>query len=287
MHNVNSEKITFRNLILAVLSGVVAAFNLKVFVNAGNLTPGGISGMAILIERLSGRYLPITLQYGLLYMLLNIPGIIVIYKTLGKRFTLISLIDVVLTSALVGVFPKMDITDDLLLIAVFGGLLTGISDALILEAGGCGGGTHFWAIYFSRKYQKSMWNAVLVLNALLLTLSGMFFNWESALYSIIFQFVCTQVVDRYDNRYRRSTFIIITEKPEEIIQSVFDVLHHSVTKFEGKGSYTHETKTVLYTVCGKYEEDILTRTIMEIDPKAFVNIMDSHKVVGNFRQKPF
>ena len=243
--------------------------------------------MAILIERLSGRFLPFKLGYGLLYLLLNIPGVIVIYKTLGKRFTILSRIDIILTSTLVNVFPNMDITDDLLLIAVFGGLLTGISDALVLESGGCGGGTHFWAIYFSRKYQKSMWNAVLVLNAILLSLSGMVFNWEAALYSIIFQFVCTQVIDRYDNRYRRSTFIIITEKPEEITQSVFDVLHHSVTRFEGKGSYTHETKTVLYTVCGKYEEDILTRTIMEIDSKAFVNIMDSHKVVGNFRQKPF
>ncbi|MBE6115618.1 MAG: YitT family protein [Erysipelotrichaceae bacterium] len=287
MDNTNSKKISLRNIILAVLSGIVAAFNLKVFVNAGNLTPGGISGMAILIERLSGRFLPFKLGYGLLYMLLNIPGVIVIYKTLGKRFTILSRIDIILTSTLVNVFPNMDITDDMLLIAVFGGLLTGISDALVLESGGCGGGTHFWAIYFSRKYQKSMWNAVLVLNAILLSLSGMVFNWEAALYSIIFQFVCTQVVDRYDNRYRRSTFIIITEKPEEITQSVFDVLHHSVTRFEGKGSYTHETKTVLYTVCGKYEEDILTRTIMEIDPKAFVNIMDSHKVVGNFRQKPF
>lgn len=287
MDNTNSEKISLRNIILAVLSGIVAAFNLKVFVNAGNLTPGGISGMAILIERLSGRFLPFKLGYGLLYLLLNIPGVIVIYKTLGKRFTILSRIDIILTSTLVNVFPNMDITDDMLLIAVFGGLLTGISDALVLESGGCGGGTHFWAIYFSRKYQKSMWNAVLVLNAILLSLSGMVFNWEAALYSIIFQFVCTQVIDRYDNRYRRSTFIIITEKPEEITQSVFDVLHHSVTRFEGKGSYTHETKTVLYTVCGKYEEDILTRTIMEIDPKAFVNIMDSHKVVGNFRQKPF
>ena len=283
----NSEKISVRSLILAVLSGVVAAFNLKVFVEAGNLTPGGLSGTAILLERLSEKYLPFKLEYGILYLLLNIPGVIVIYKTLGKRFTLLSRIDIFLTSTLVGLIPSMDITDDLLLISIFGGLLTGVSDALVLEAGGCGGGTHFWAIYFSRKYQKSMWNTVLMLNAILLTLSGLLFNWETALYSIIFQFVCTQVVDRYDNRYRRSTFIIITEKSDEITKAVFDLLQHSVTKFEGKGSYTHETKEVLYTVCGKYEEDILTNVIMDIDPKAFVNIMDSHKVVGNFRQKPF
>ena len=231
MDNANSEKISIRSLILAVLSGVVAAFNLKVFVEAGNLTPGGLSGMAILLEHLSEKYLPFRLEYGILYLLLNIPGVIVIYRTLGKRFTLLSRIDIILTSTLVSVIPSMDITDDLLLISIFGGLLTGISDTLVLEAGGCGGGTHFWAIYFSRKYQKSMWNAVLMLNAVLLTLSGLLFNWEAALYSIIFQFVCTQVIDRYDNRYRRSTFIIITEKPDEITKAVFDLLQHSVTRF--------------------------------------------------------
>ena len=269
------------------MSGLVAAFNLRVFVRAGGLTPAGFSGAAVLLERLSGQYLPFKLSYTVLYILFNIPGTIVIYKTLGKRFTLLSRIDIFLTSTLVNFIPSFEITDDLLLIAVFGGLLNGLSDCLVLESGGCGGGTHFWAIYLSRKYQKSMWNVIMVINTLLLVLSGLLFNWEAALYSIIFQYVATQVIDHYDNRFRRTTFIIITDKPDEITKAVFAALGHSVTKFTGEGTYTHETREVLYTVCGKYEENQLTELIMKIDPKAFVNIMDTHRVVGNFRQKPY
>ena len=283
----NNDKITLRSVALAVLSGLVAALNLKIFVRAGGLTPAGFSGTAVLLERISEQYLPFRLSYTVLYILMNIPGTIVIYKTLGKRFTLLSRIDIFLTSTLVNFIPSMEITDDLLLISVFGGLLNGLSDCLVLESGGCGGGTHFWAIYLSRKYQKSMWNVIMVLNAILLVLSGMFFNWETALYSIIFQFVATQVIDRYDNRFRRTTFIIITDKSDEITKAVFSTLGHSVTKFTGEGTYTHETREVLYTVCGKYEENQLTELIMKIDPKAFVNIMDTHRVVGNFRQKPY
>ena len=283
----NNDKITLRSVALAVLSGLVASLNLKIFVRAGGLTPAGFSGTAVLLERISEQYLPFRLSYTVLYILMNIPGTIVIYKTLGKRFTLLSRIDIFLTSTLVNFIPSMEITDDLLLISVFGGLLNGLSDCLVLESGGCGGGTHFWAIYLSRKYQKSMWNVIMVLNAILLVLSGMFFNWETALYSIIFQFVATQVIDRYDNRFRRTTFIIITDKADEITKAVFSTLGHSVTKFTGEGTYTHETREVLYTVCGKYEENQLTELIMKIDPKAFVNIMDTHRVVGNFRQKPY
>ena len=283
----NNDKITLRSLLLAVLSGLVAAFNLRVFVRAGGLTPAGFSGAAVLLERLSGQYLPFKLSYTVLYILFNIPGTIVIYKTLGKRFTLLSRIDIFLTSTLVNFIPSFEITDDLLLIAVFGGLLNGLSDCLVLESGGCGGGTHFWAIYLSRKYQKSMWNVIMVINTLLLVLSGLLFNWEAALYSIIFQYVATQVIDHYDNRFRRTTFIIITDKPDEITKAIFAALGHSVTKFTGEGTYTHETREVLYTVCGKYEENQLTELIMKIDPKAFVNIMDTHRVVGNFRQKPY
>ena len=82
-------------------------------------------------------------------------------------------------------------------------------------------------------------------------------------------------------------YTMATIAGDEITEAVFRLLGHSVTRFTGEGSYSHEVKEVLYTVCGKYEEKHLTDAIMEIDPKAFVNIMDTHRVVGNFKQKPY
>ena len=119
----SNDKLTVRSLLLAVLSGLLAAFNLKVFVHAGNLTPAGFSGTAVVLERLSETYLPFKLSYGVLYLLLNIPGTVVILKTLGKRFTILSRIDIFLTATLVSFIPALDITNDLLLISIFGGVL--------------------------------------------------------------------------------------------------------------------------------------------------------------------
>ena len=275
------------DVLLAVAAALVAALNLNSFVHFGNLVPGGFSGLSVLLVRVFGEFYNVKLSYGVLYLLLNIPCVILVWKHVGKKFTIISLIDVVLTSLFTNLIPYFELTDDMLLISIFGGIVGGISAVLVLTAGGTGGGTDFIAIYFSKIRQKSMWNTILGFNVILLLTSGMLFGWEISLYSIIYQFVQTQVLDLYDKRYKRSCFVIITEKPAEISQAVFSELNHSVTEFTGIGNFTHSPRNVLYTVVGKYEEQQLINLILKIDPKAFVNIMDSERVIGNFIQKPF
>ena len=272
------------SILLACLAALVAAININVFISTSGLVPGGFSGLSILLVRLAERYLSVNLQYSILYLFFNIPCFLLIMRYTSKKFLVVSLIDIILTSLLVTVIPVVTITDDILLAAVFGGIIGGTSSVLVLMAGGCGGGTDFIAIFFARKKKKSMWNHILVFNACLLTISGLFFGWESALYSIIFQYVATQVLDLFDKRYKRSCFIIITDKPQEIKDAVYNQLNHTVTEFTGIGGYSNETKNVLYTVVGKYEEKHLVDTIMAIDPHAFVNIMDSERVVGNFNE---
>ncbi len=283
----NAVMMILRDILLSLAAAFVAAVNLNMFVHIGNLVPGGFSGLSVLLVRVFGDFYNIRLNYSVLYLLFNIPGLLLVFRHVGKKFTLISLIDVVFTSLLVQVLPYFEVTEDMLLISVFGGIMGGISALLVLTAGGSGGGTDFIAIYFSKIRQKSMWNTILGFNVILLLTSGILFGWDIALYSIIYQFVQTQVLDLYDKRYKRSCFIIITDKPQEIAEAVFKEFNHSVTEFEGIGSYTHHSRNVLYTVVGKYEEQQLINIIARIDPKAFVNIMDSERVVGNFVQKPF
>ncbi len=274
-------------IILAFLAGLIAAININSFVAAGALVPGGFSGLSLLIVRLADSAFNIKLNYSLIYILFNIPCTILVFNTVGRKFTYVSLVDVIATSLFVQLIPTIYVTDDILLISVFGGILGGISGALMLLADGCGGGTDFVAIYYAKKKQKSMWNTIFAFNAAMLIITGVMFGWEISLYSIIYQFVTTQVLDIYDSRYKRSCFIIVTENPEAIKEAVFRKYNHSVTQFTGVGSYSHENKNVLYTVIGKYEEQDFINLIMKVDPKAFVNIMNSERVIGNFNQKPF
>ncbi len=283
----NIDKKLIRNLFLAVLSAVIAAMNLNSFVHFGNITPGGFSGMAILLVRTFEKYFNINLSYSILYVLFNIPAVILVVKYVGKQFTLVSLVGVILVSFFVEIFPYFQITEDMLLNAFTGGVISGISSALILMGDGCAGGLDFISIYFAKRFKKSFWNESLIVNATLLLLSGLLFGWEASLYSIVFQFAGTQVVKAADNRFKRNAFIIITDKVDEICHDIHTKLNHSATILDGVGYASQKNKKVIYTICGHYETNMLLDIIQQHDPKAFINISDSQRVVGFFNEKPF
>lgn len=276
-----------KDIIISLLAAFIAAININTFINDGNIVPSGFSGIALLITRLADKYSFFCPSYSVLYIALNIPAVILVMKTVGKKFTIISLIDVVFTSIFVGILPKFHITNDFLLAAVFGGIINGFSNSLVLAADGSGGGIDFITIYAAKKYKKSFWNEAMLINATIIAIAALAFGLEAALYSIIYQFVCTQVINFADSRYKRSSLIIISEKSEEICNAVYRDFHHTVTIWQGVGGYTSSNRRVLYTVCGQYETNALVTKILSIDPKAFVNVTQSQKVIGNFHEKPF
>ncbi len=283
----NNKFILIKDIFLTVLAAFIMAFNLNSFVHDGNITPCGFSGLAVLITRIGAKFNFKTPSYSILYLLFNLPATILVIKTVGKRFTFISLIDVVLTSVFVKILPNINITDDLLLAAVFGGILNGLSNSLVLIGEGCGGGLDFISIYAAKKFKKSFWNEAMFLNALMICIAGILFGWETALYSIIFQFVNTQVLNYTDNRFKRTCLVIITQKTNEVCQAIYKDFHHTVTIMDGIGGFTQEPRKVLYTVCGQYETNNLIEKILSLDPKAFINITHSQRVIGNFHEKPF
>ncbi len=281
------DKRLIKNLFLAVLSAIVAAINLNSFVHFGSITPGGFSGMVVLLVRVFDKYFNIELSYSILYFLINLPAVILVVKYVGKQFTLVSLLGVVLVSVFVGIFPYFQITEDLLLNAFAGGVISGISSSLVLMADGCSGGMDFIAIYFAKRFKKSFWNESLIVNATLLLISGLLFGWEASLYSIVFQFTGTQVIKATDNRFKRNAFIIITDCVDEICHDIHTKLNHSATILEGVGYASQKNKKVIYTICGQYETNMLLDIVQHYDPQAFINISDSQRVVGFFNEKPF
>lgn len=274
------------SLACVVAASFLVAVNLNTFVEQGGLVPGGFNGITKLIQRVAAAFFGIQLPFSVVNFLLNAFPAVISYKYVGKKFTIFSCIMIFLTGFFVDVLPVYHVTGDLLLIAVFGGILNGFAISIALNGGSSSGGTDFIAMFLSGRYNIATWNYVLALNVVVIIISGILFGFEKALYSIIFQFCHTQVLNVQYKRYQRKTILIITKHPKTLARELMALTNHGVTRLEGVGCYSEETKHMLYTVIGKQDVKTVRKFIHEIDPKAFINIMDSEELEGNFYIKP-
>lgn len=269
----------------AILAATIFAVNIKTFVRAGGLYPGGFSGLTLLLQNIFETFLGLAVPYTLINLLLNLIPVFIGLKFIGVKFTVSSCCVIVLSSVLTDVIPSQPITYDTLLISIFGGLINGLAVSLCLIGNTSSGGTDFIAIYFSEKNGRDIWNYILCVNAGILLVAGLLFGWERALYSIIFQFTSTQVVQMLHQRYKKHTLFIITRNPDTVYQEISQLTNHSATQFEGTGCYTDEKTSMLYSVVSTEEAKLLVKKVKEVDPTAFVNIIKTDYINGRFYQK--
>ena len=268
---------------LAVTFGAVLfAINLRTFIPAGGLYPSGFSGIAILIQRVCAKFFALDIPFTALYIPINLIPIYIGFKYIGKRFTLYSLYVITLTSILTDTIPKFVITDDMLLISVFGGILNGLAVVVTLLAGASGGGMDFISIFMSERKGKDAWNLILLTNSVILLTAGFLFGFEKALYSIIFQYCNTQIIKFFYKRYQKHTLLIITDKTQEIYEQIRIVTHHDATLFVGTGCYEGAERKMLYSVVSSDQVSTVINIIKEIDPKAFINSLKTEELSGRF-----
>ena len=268
---------------LAVTFGAVLfAINLRTFIPAGGLYPSGFSGIAILIQRVCAKFFALDIPFTALYIPINLIPIYIGFKYIGKRFTLYSLYVISLTSILTDTIPKFVITDDMLLISVFGGILNGLAVVVTLLAGASGGGMDFISIFMSERKGKDAWNLILLTNSVILLTAGFLFGFEKALYSIIFQYCNTQIIKFFYKRYQKHTLLIITDKTQEIYEQIRIVTHHDATLFVGTGCYEGTERKMLYSVVSSDQVSTVINIIKEIDPKAFINSLKTEELSGRF-----
>ncbi len=275
-----------KRLFLVIAASVIMAVNINSFVDAGGLVPGGFTGLALLIQRIAAQFWDLALPFSLINFLLNIVPAIVSYKFIGKRFTAYSCLVIVLTSILTDMIPGIEITNDVLLICVFGGLIQGFAVILCLLARATSGGTDFIAVALSEKLHVDAWNYILIGNALMLVAAGFLFGWDKALYSIIFQFASTQVVKIGNPRYKRITLFIISEKAEDIYEDIRKLTNHSATLFRGVGLYNEKERSMVYSVVSGDDIKKIVKEVKRTDPHAFINVLKTEQVSGNFYQRP-
>ncbi len=290
MHTFNAKN-TWQDTLIRVLviavSSFIVALNLKSFVQAGDMFPGGFTGMTRLIQRIVLDNFGVELPFAPINLALNAVPAGISFVMVGKRFTLYSCLSIALTSIFTDLVPSIAITEDTLLICIFGGLINGFAISLCLYVRATSGGTDFIAIALSERKNIDAWNYILCGNVVMLMIAGLLFGWDKALYSILFQYASTQMIRMMDPDGRRSTLLIVAEKDHvEEICALIRQTHHSATLMDGVGMYNGTPCTMIYSVVEDSLVRSLSHQVRQIDPKAFVNVLRTEKVVGKFYRRP-
>lgn len=282
----NARLDDLRRTAMIVAASVIMAVNLKTFVRAGDLIPGGFNGLTRLLQQVSMMLWGVEPPFSVINFLLNAVPVVISFKFIGKKFTGYSCLMVVLSGIITDMIPSYALTQDPLLVAVFGGLFNAVAISICLLANATSGGTDFIAIFFSEKYNIDTFNYVFGFNVVIIVIAGALFGWEEALYSIIFQFTSTQVLHALYQRYQKQTLLIITEKPDEIYESIKELTNHDATLFKGIGCYQKKECKMLYSVVGRDEARKVISHARQMDPKAFVNVIRTESLSGRFYQRP-
>ena len=281
------QKEIFVRVAMITLSSLIVAVNFKSFVAAGDLFPGGFTGITRLIQRCALEFAGVELPFAPINLAFNAVPAAVSFKLVGKRFTLYSCLSIVLTSLFTDLVPAFAITEDTLLICIFGGIINGFALSLCLSVRVTSGGTDFIAIALSERKNVDAWSYIFCGNVVLLMIAGYLFGWDKALYSILFQYACTQVIKMLDPDGRRATLLIVTgrESAGGVCAQIQDT-NHTATLMEGVGLYNGEPCVMIYSVVADSEVRTLARKIRHSDPKAFVNVLRTQRVVCKFYRRP-
>ncbi|MCR5791190.1 MAG: YitT family protein [Lachnospiraceae bacterium] len=269
-----------------IAASFIFALNIKTFVHTAGLLPGGATGLTLLLQEIAARYFQIELPYTLINLIINAIPIYIGFRYIGRRFTLLSCLVIVLTGVLTDILPSFALTQDILLISIFGGIINGLAISICLLMDATSGGTDFLSIYLSEKRGVDSFHVALYINIAILTTGGLLFGWDKALYSIIFQYTSTATIHVLYRKYQQATLFIVTTRPKEVCRSIAVVSNHGATVLEGEGSYEHCERNVVYSVVSSAESSRVVSAVKEADPKAFVNVLRTERVIGRFYRRP-
>lgn len=277
------------NFIMLTISGAINAFGVTMFLTPVNLYDSGISGTSVLLSQIT----PLSLSVFLL--ILNIPLFLFGLKKQGKAFTVYSVYAVAVYS--IGAWLIQDVLpvdvslvsplagSDLLLCALFGGMISGTGSGLTIRYGGAIDGIEVMAVIFAKGLNLSVGTFVMIYNVALYILCGFVIqDWILPLYSIVTYMAASKTVDFIVEGLDRSkSVMIITEMPDEISTALMEIFESGTTKIAAKGGYSNADKTVIYFVVNHFQIARMRNIVHEIDPRAYMTISE---VADVFRYIP-
>jgi len=273
-----------KRIAVVAIGSLLGAICLNFFLIHANIYSSGLTGAAQLLSSISKDFLGISISTGMLVLILNIPVAVLGWFKVGKGFTIYSSISVGFLTLFLEVLPTLTLSHDIILNAVFGGVISGIGIGITLKAGASTGGMDIIAMVLSRMNDKPLGTYFLLLNGLIIAAAGLLYKPENALYTLVTLYVSTRVIDAIHTRHEKVTAMIITRKAAELQKAIHEKMVRGMTILPAKGAYTNEDKNMLYLVITRYELYDLERIIHEVDPDAFTNVVQTAGIFGFFRK---
>ena len=268
-------------LFFITIGAVVAAFALDEFLVPFTILDGGVVGVSMIISQLTG------IKLGLLTIILNIPFMILGYRRLGYVFLIKAVYAMTVFSLFLGLFENTKaVTQQDILVVVFGGLLLGIGVGLILRYGGCLDGTEIVAMLLEQRTKMSVGQIVLFFNIVIYGVAGALFGADRALYSLLTYFITSKIIDIVENGMEQAKAVmIITDHGSDIAERIYSQLGRTCTRMEGTGLVSNGRKTVLYCVITRVEVSSIRKIVSDGDVSAFVTISDVSEIIGEHIKK--
>jgi uncharacterized membrane-anchored protein YitT (DUF2179 family) len=265
-----------------VLGAVLVAFALETFLINNSIVDGGITGISIMTSYLT------RVPIGIYLFVLNLPFLVIGYRTIGKTFALSTLLGVVVLSVTTALLHNWEpFTNETFLAAVFGGIMLGVGTGIVIRAGGSLDGSEIIAILVSKKTPFSVGEIVMFINFFILGSAGFVYSLDRALFSLVAYYIAFKAIDLILEGLDESKSVwIISENYREIGSTIVDRLGRGVTYLHGEGGFSGEEKNVIFCVVTRLEEAKLKSIVTELDPDAFLAVGNIHDVKGGrFKKK--
>lgn len=274
------KEIKCKNILMLTIAGIINAIGVTIFISPVDLYDSGISGTSILLSQQT------EITMSVFIVLLNIPIFIYGTKKQGKLFTIYAIYTVIIYSIgawLINDVLPIDVTvaspiakQDLLLCAVFGGMISGLGSGLAIRYGGAMDGIEVMAVIFAKKIGVSVGTFVMTYNALLYIVCGLLMqDWILPLYSIVTYYAGLKTIDFIvEGLDRAKSAMIITEHPTEICEALAYHFESGSTRINAIGGYSNREKTMIYFIVNRFQVTKMKNIVHEIDPQAFITISE-------------
>ncbi|MFU0801058.1 MAG: YitT family protein [Xylanivirga thermophila] len=263
-------------ILYIILGSFIHAVAINAFYMPHNLLSGGVTGVAMLLEYKYG------IPTGITSILLNIPLFIAGYKYVSRRFTYFSILGTVSSSIFLLITQGwiVDIQDTMVS-CLIGGLLSGIGIGLVIKNRGSLGGTDILSVIVNKYFSFSIGTTTMAINAIILTLAAMQFGIERAAYTLVALYVCNKALDNIQEGFNhKKSIIIISDNADEVAKAIFKKIKRGITFLNGEGGYTGKQKKIIYIVLRTTELSRVRDTVRQVDPAAFITIVDAREVEG-------
>lgn len=267
----------------AFIYAILVSIAMNFFWTPGHIYASGITGLSQLIVTIFQKFLHVNLSIALILFIINIPMFWLSWKTIGHRFTWFTILSVGLASIMIHLLQPITLSKDPMICAIFGGAVNGYGVGFALKNGISSGGLDIIGITFLRKTGHNIGSVNVAFNLLIVLSAGFLYGWPYAFYSAIGLILSARVMDMTYTRQQKMQVMIITGKPERVINHLRINMRRGITILPGaKGAYNHRDKTILLTVISRYEMPELEISMQDADPEAFVSITDIIKILGHF-----